>query len=445
VRERTHRSEEPSSRARILVLTKTTAMGGAERLLMNALPYLDREQFEYRFAALDEHGPLATACREARFPLHVLPRPALLDPRNALALRRWLRRDRIDLVHAHLPLVGALARVAARGLATRLVYTEHNTQECYRPASRWLNAATYGWQQSVVAVSDEVRRSAESLIGARATERTAVIPNGVDFEGLDRDAGRLPEPPLPRLDPGAFLILAPATLAWRKGQDVLLDALASLEERRSSPVRPIAVWLAGDGSERATLLSQIAASGLTESVHMLGSRPDVFALMRLADAVVLPSRHEGHPLALLEALALGRPAIATAVGGVPEIIDHGRTGLLVPPDDAGALATAIERMRCDPALRRRMGVNAAEVIRTHFDVRRSVAAIEGLYRRCLAPALDARAVLHSSLRGTVTSEERSHEAIQSDCADSRTRLSTDGVRGDRGRRGRSIEELRSHQ
>jgi glycosyltransferase involved in cell wall biosynthesis len=225
---------------------------------------------------------------------------------------------------------------------------------------------------------------------------------------------------------------------------VLLDALASLEKRRTPATAPIAVWLAGDGPERAALLSRIAVSRLTESVHLLGSRPDVFALMRLADAVVLPSRHEGHPLALLEAMALGRPAIATAVGGVPEIIEHGRTGLLVPPDDAGALATAIERMRSDPALRR-MGVAAAEVIRTHFDVQRSVAAIEGLYRRHLAPALDARAVLHSSLHRNTTLKERNHETIQGDCADSRARLSTDGVRGDRGRRGRSLEELRSHQ
>jgi glycosyltransferase involved in cell wall biosynthesis len=427
------------------VLTKTTTMGGAERLLMNALPYLDREQFEYRFAALDQHGPLAMACREADLPFQVLPRPALLDPRNALALRRWLGRDRIDLVHAHLPLVGALARVAARGLSTRVVYTEHNTQDCYRPASRWLNAVTYGWQQSVVAVSEEVRRSAESRIGARARGRTAVIPNGVDFERLDREAAATPAPPLPRLHPGAFLILVPATLAWRKGQDVLLSALACLEGRRPAAVAPVAVWLAGDGPERAALLSRMAAARLTASIQLLGSRPDVFALMRRADAVVLPSRHEGHPLALLEALALGRPAIATAVGGVPEIIEDGRTGLLVPPEDAGALASAIERLRSDPALRLRMGVAAAEVIRTHFDVRRSVAVIEGLYRRCLAAALDARVDLDSPLHRTTPLKERSHETIQSDSADSRARLAADGVRGDRGRRGRSLEELRSHQ
>jgi glycosyltransferase involved in cell wall biosynthesis len=407
------------------------------------------------------------ACREAGLPLQVLPRPSLLDPRNALALRRWLARDRVDLVHAHLPLMGALARVATRGLATRVVYTEHNTQECYRPASRWLNAMTYGWQQRVVAVSEEVRRSAESQIGARARSRTAVIPNGVDFERLDREAAATPAHPLPGLCPGAFLILVPATLAWRKGQDVLLDALVSLEARPSPAAAPIAVWLAGDGPERLALLSQIAAARLSASVELLGSRPDVFALMRRADAVVLPSRYEGHPLALLEAMALGRPAVATAVGGVPEIIEHGRTGLVVAPDDAEALATAIERLRSDPALRLRMGASAAAVIRTHFDVRRSVAAIEALYRGCLGskptfsnfarlrlaaraarlrrPALDGRADMHSPLHRTSRSKERSHEPIPSDSADSGTRFSADGVRGSRGRRGRSLEELRSHQ
>jgi glycosyltransferase involved in cell wall biosynthesis len=429
-------------RPRVLVLTKTTAMGGAERLLMNALPYLDQERFEYRFAALDAHGPLATACRMNGVDFHALPYPSLLDPRNALALRRWLAREQIDLMHAHLPLVGALARVASRGLPTRVVYTEHNTQDCYRAPSRWLNAATYGWQHGVVAVSEEVRRSAESMIGSRAAERIAVVPNGVDFERLDRDTTARPATPLPARPSGAFLILVPATLAWRKGQDVLLDALAWFGER-SSP--PIVAWLAGDGPERNALLGRIAAARLTKSVHLLGSRPDVFALMRLADAVVLPSRHEGHPLALLEALALGRPAIASAVGGVPEIVAHGRTGLLFPPGDARALAAAIGRLRSDRALRQRLGSAAAEVIRTRFDVRRWVAAIEALYWRTLPPALTPRAVLTSSLQRTAQLEERSHEAIQEDRADSRARPAADGVRDRRGRRGRSIEELRRHQ
>jgi glycosyltransferase involved in cell wall biosynthesis len=100
--------------------------------------------------------------------------------------------------------------------------------------------------------------------------------------------------------------------------------------------------------------------------------------------VVLPSRQEGHPLALLEALALGRPVVACAVGGVPEIVVPGRTGLLVPPEDPAALAAALERLRRDPGLRARLGASAARDARARFDVRRSVAAVEALYRRVLA-------------------------------------------------------------
>ena len=103
------------SKPRILVATKTTAMGGAERQLMNALPYLDRARFDYRFAACDDDGPLAASIRSAGLPLERLPEPGVLHLRNAVALRRLLRRQRIDLVHAHLPLVGALVRVAAAG------------------------------------------------------------------------------------------------------------------------------------------------------------------------------------------------------------------------------------------------------------------------------------------------------------------------------------------
>lgn len=370
------------TRRRILVLTKTTALGGAERLLMNALPYLDRTAFDYRFAALDAHGPLATACREAGLPFAALPRPRVLDPRNVLALRRLLVRENIDLVHVHLPLTGALARTATRGLATRLVYTEHNVQQQYRAPSRWLNAATYRWQERVVAVSEQVQSSAVSRIGAAARERSAVVPNGVDFEWLDHEAAAQPAAPVPRPARSACVALVPASLETRKGHDVLLEALAQLRERTFPPLE---VWLAGDGSLRSRLEQRIRSLGLGASVRLLGARHDVFALMARADLVALPSRYEGHPMALLEALALGRPVLATRVGGVPEIVRDEQTGLLVEPDDAPALATALDRLRSDPALRRRLGAAAAPDARRRFDIRRSVAAIEAIYQRCLDP------------------------------------------------------------
>jgi glycosyltransferase involved in cell wall biosynthesis len=371
------------SRPRILVLTKTTALGGAERLLMNALPHLDQERFDYRLAALDDSGPLAQAWRERGLPVERMPagprsRPG---PRTLLALRRTLTRDRIDLVHAHLPVPGALARVATRGLPTRLVYTEHNTLDMYRPATRWLNAATYGWQNAVIAVSERVRESALRHAGSRALRRSQVIANGIDPDELDRAAAGVPQPAPPALSGEAFRVLVPAALEYRKGQDLLIEAVAALGA--ASPRLPMHVWLAGEGALRGVLEAQARRRGVAARIHFLGSRSDVFALMRCADLIALPSRFEGHPLALLEAMALGKAVAASAVGGVPETVRNGETGLLVPRGDVRALAHALAQLRDDRALRMRLGLAAAREVRARFHVRFTVAALEDVYRRCL--------------------------------------------------------------
>jgi glycosyltransferase involved in cell wall biosynthesis len=372
------------SRPRILVLTKTTALGGAERLLMNALPHLDQERFDYRLAALDDSGPLAQAWRARGLPVERIaagPR-SRPGPRTLLALRRALTLERIDLVHAHLPLPGALARVATRGLPTRLVYTEHNTLDMYRPVTRWLNAATYGWQNAVIAVSERVRESALRHVGRRALRRSQVIANGIDPDELDRAAAREPDPAPPALLGEAFRVLVPATLEYRKGQDLLIEAVATLA---ASPRAPVHVWLAGEGILRSVLETQARRRSVAERIHFLGPRSDVFALMRCADLVTLPSRFEGHPLALLEAMALGKAVVASAVGGVPETVRHGETGLLVARDDVRGLARALAQLRDDSALRMRLGREAAREVRARFHVRFTVAALEDLYRRCLAP------------------------------------------------------------
>jgi glycosyltransferase involved in cell wall biosynthesis len=146
----------------------------------------------------------------------------------------------------------------------------------------------------------------------------------------------------------------------------------------------VRAWLAGDGPTREALGRITRSLGLEDRVHFLGRRADVFPLMRLADAIALPSRREGHPLALLEAMALGKAVVACAVGGVPESVRDGETGLLVPSDDPAALARALARLRDDAALRGRLGAAAACEVRARYHIRRTVAAVEAVYERCLA-------------------------------------------------------------
>ena len=165
-----------------------------------------------------------------------------------------------------------------------------------------------------------------------------------------------------------------------KGHATLFQSLDLLRERGACVGT---VWLAGDGPERAALEAQSRRLGLATRVHFLGSRDDVFGLMRSADLVVLPSLRKGHPLALLEALSLGRPCVASRVGGIPEIVESGRTGLLVPPGDPSALAEALSRLCLDRALRAELGDAAARDAKGRFDVRRTVASLEALYRQLL--------------------------------------------------------------
>jgi glycosyltransferase involved in cell wall biosynthesis len=153
------------------------------------------------------------------------------------------------------------------------------------------------------------------------------------------------------VDAGTPCLLVVASLVHRKGIDVLLKALARLASDGLEPV----LWIAGEGEEHSNLERLSTRLQLTKQVRFLGQRDDVADLIQASDLVVLPSRLEGLGVAALEAMALGRPVVASNVGGLAEAIDDEHTGLLVPPEDPAALAAALARLTQDPALRRRLG------------------------------------------------------------------------------------------
>jgi glycosyltransferase involved in cell wall biosynthesis len=206
-----------------------------------------------------------------------------------------------------------------------------------------------------------------------------VIWSAVDPEALRPSAprevlraqlGEAPETPC---------LLVAANLVQRKGVDVLLAAVAAL-----APRSRCALWVAGDGPERAALEAASARLGIAERVRFLGRRSDVPDLLEACDVFVLPSRQEGLGVAALEAMARGRPVVASAIGGLGEIVIPEQTGLLVPPGDAAVLAAALERLLADPALARRLGSAGAARVAEHFLAEQMVSAYEALYREILA-------------------------------------------------------------
>ena len=192
-----------------------------------------------------------------------------------------------------------------------------------------------------------------------------VIPNGVAIDrSVPASAGR-----------PVRTVLTVANLRPEKAHEILLEAAALLAGRHPN----LRFLLAGDGPRRPELAARIASLGLGERVGLLGHRDDVPALLAQADVFVLPSRSEAYPNAAIEAMAAGRPVVASGVGGLLDLIDHDRTGLLVPPDDPAALAGAIDALVSDPARAARLGAAAAAESAARHGFDRMVRAFEALY------------------------------------------------------------------
>src|SRR5207302_681586 len=176
------------------------------------------------------------------------------------------------------------------------------------------------------------------------------------------------------LEPGLPLVVSVGRLEPQKGFDILVEATARMNG--SSP--PVVV-ICGEGPARKDLEDRIRALGLGERVRLLGNRNDAKAFIAAADAFCMPSRWEGSPLALHEALAAGRPVVASAVGGIPELLTFGQAGLLVPPEDPGALASAVGRVLSDRGLAEHLGAQALEAAEAWPDAAITARKVADLY------------------------------------------------------------------
>lgn len=305
-----------------------------------------------------------------------------------LRLLNLLRTQRFDVVHTHMSkaaLVGGVAGRAAR--APAIVNTAHNLgflavpQKALRALfwvyDRLLFAAT---AHRIVTVSDRVREGAVKG-GIAPAGKVVAIHNGVlgaRFE-ISAPEARARRVALGVAD-GAPLVLAVARLVWFKGLDALVEATPALLARHPEA----RVVIVGGGPLREKLEAQARALGVERAVIFTGERSDVPELLAAADIFVLPSVSEGLPISILEAMTAGKPVVATSVGGIPELIVDGETGLLTPARDAGSLAEALIRLAGDPELRARMGAAGKARAQIEFSPGRMVERTAALYREILA-------------------------------------------------------------
>ena len=341
-------------RLRVLFVVGNFVAGGAERHLLEMWKRFDRERFEIEIACFRAEGQFWPEVRSLGHPVHELGvGRRIYEPRGLRGLLRLaghVRKFRPDVIHGYLFGPNLFAVLAGRLCGVKVVaVAKRNVDAFETPRQRAVQRLAHRWATHVTAVSNAVAETVVALGVPRA--RVTVIPNGVDvarFGGAAADRAEL------GASNGETVIGSVGCLAARKDYGTLLDALARLRVRHPH-ARAV---LVGDGPDRAALEARAAELGVAGHTTFLGERPDIERLLPAMDVFVLSSREEGIPNALLEAMAAGRPAVATAVGGTPEVLEHGVTGWLVPPADPAALAAALAEALDDPAEAARRGAAA---------------------------------------------------------------------------------------
>lgn len=357
-------------------------MGGAEAMVANLTLGLAADGFEAR--AVSFFDPRGTRFERelADGGVHVsyLGKRLGFDARLFPGVANEIARFRPHVLHSHLAVLPYALPAYLANPRVPAFHTVHNVVEQEADtAGRLAGKALFRWRVRPVAVAEAVAVGVRKMYGAVAP----VIMNGIDLRPLHAAGERRSSSRARyRLSEGKFAIVCVARLMPQKNHAGLIRAFGLLAQR----LPQLTLLLVGDGPLRPALEEQVRQAGLHGRVRFLGASDDVPSLLAAADAFVLSSHFEGNPLSVMEALAAGLPVVASAVGGVPELITDGENGLLAAPGDDAGLAWAVERLVSEKGLAQRLG-RAASARSERYGLEAMVRAYEGLYEAALTRRL----------------------------------------------------------
>ncbi len=360
---------EQDRRFRVIQVVNSLAPAGAERLTTDLARTLDPEEFEVHVLVVRD-GRLREYVEEAGLPL--VSTGFEFDYTFPFVIARmtaYIREKQPDIVHTHMLGSDIVGRIAALFAGTPIIIsTQHDTQK-----RRWIyrvyRRLTASMVDSTVACSEAVADFCRTQIKA-PEERVVTIENGIDVERYKAGEAPWREP----VTFGAVGSLIPV-----KGHDVLLGAF----KRVAAEMPSARLLIAGEGVEREHLEALIDEYGLADRVTLLGRVDDVVEVLKQVDVFVHPSRTEGQPLAVLEAMAAAKPIVASDIPALSETLAGGETGRLVPPDDEDALAEAMLEVASDPEAAREMGERAQRRAEENYSLDKTVGEYASLYRRLL--------------------------------------------------------------
>ena len=365
-------------RTRVVYMAHALMVGGAEEMVLNLVRHLP-DRFEPVVCCINQAGPIGEEIRNTGVAFQVFNLdPGLRRPWHLFEIERRLRELKPDIVHTFLLTASLYGRLAAILAGVPIVIgTEVNIYENKRPHHALAERLLMRGTDRVVVSAESVRDFYIRQVHADPT-KVDVIYNAVDWSQLQTTTSRDAMRTSMGVPPGAPLAGIIARLTEQKAHRYLFEAMAS-----TPGLEALHLLVIGDGDLRDELRATSERLGLSGRVHFLGARRDLGDLLASIDVFVMPSLWEGLPLSMVLAMGAGLPVVATRVAGIPEVVQDGVTGLLVPPADAPAFGSALARVIADPELRRTIGAAASAFVRPRFGVDGYVASVTDLYDRLL--------------------------------------------------------------
>jgi len=356
-----------SEKLTILQYITPSRLGGAEEYFLRLIKSL-RAAGHRVIVVTKRDTPLRFEIEKCDVELHAWHTRGKGDIATLGRLCRLIRRNRVDVINTHLTTASWLGNMAGRLTGVPVVAHVHAADsKTFFQFAHYLVAIAKGVEQHLLAQGVP-------------QEKIHLLYYGID---LERYAHALPVREAKvrlGLPEEARTVGVVGHLSPRKGHRFLIEALHRIEAETG----PVHAVFAGEGDLEETLREQAAALGMSERVHFLGFRRDVIEVVSAFDVFVLPSLKEGLSIAVMEAMSLGRPVIATNIAGMPEVVRDGETGLLVPPEDVDALAVALVKLLNDPAFAARVAHNGRRFLEEKFDQRDCLAEVERFFHRVVA-------------------------------------------------------------
>jgi glycosyltransferase involved in cell wall biosynthesis len=360
--------------------------GGAERLTVSILEQLNKEIFDIRVCVLhiQQGNPVAHEIERIGIPVDLVMIPYLRHPANLPRLLKYLRKWRPKLIHTQLEFSDVLGCAAGKILGIPSVSTQHTVGIPEGGSAFWRNELMWASLRyccnKVIAVSESTRQFHQQM-GRLDNGKTITIYNGIDlssykaFSSMERDKKRKSL----NLPANGMVITTVAVLRELKGIQYMIEAMPIILDAAPD----VCYLIVGDGEYGQSLRELVELHQLGDRVFFAGHRSDIPEILAASDLFVLPSLTEALPTVLIEAMAAMKPIVASSVGGIPEMIDNGRNGLLVRHANASDLATACLQVLLDEHKAETMGRNGFDVAREKFDIQNQVHKLTNLYQELL--------------------------------------------------------------